>query len=361
MGRKHHFVPRFYLRAFQCAPRRIHLYNLNRSVAIKNASLRDQCYSRRFYGATDQVEDNLAIFEGHVAHVLQSIVAQATLPREGTGGYQLLLAFVALQLLRTTVAAARINDIVDKTTKQAYSDDPRLAEVDIEAVRIGYQDPALASLANLPYMLDAISDLRGHLVVSKENNFITSDNPAFKYNQYCEGITHKGITGALRRGLQIFVPLAPNLHLILYDSTTYSVRLLDRSSGVSTAAESDVDWMNAMQLLSADQNVYYAKWQQLDDVRRLVPTIEAHRTAESIVVVEYGQDDDPSSSLLHTFECTPFLKLQLSFLSLRRRARRVPLKDRSRDYRKEIPMPPTPEPPRLKGRTVTFSRFIGRR
>ena len=202
MGRKkHHFVPKLYLEAFQCASRRIHLYNLNRSLGVRNASLKDQCYRRKFYGPTDQVEQHLSTLEGHVAPLLRSIVTQTALPAEGAEEFQVLLAFVALQLLRTTVAANRINSMVDKTTKQAYSH-----EVDIEAVQVGYEDPVLASLGNVSPMLDAISDLRGHLAISGREAFITSDNPAFKYNQYCEGVDYRGVTGALSRGLQIFIP-----------------------------------------------------------------------------------------------------------------------------------------------------------
>jgi hypothetical protein len=358
---KHHFVPKLYLRAFQSAPKRIHLYNLNTSVAIENASLRDQCYKRRFYGPTDQIEDNLAVLEGHLAHVLQSIAAGNALPAAGSEQHEILLAFVALQLLRTTAAAKRVNVGIDKMMKQAYSHDPRFADADMEAVEFAYEDPVLASLHNLPLMLYAISDLRPHLVVSTEKAFLTSDNPAFKYNQYCEEIQHMGITGALNRGLQIFVPLAPQLQLILYDGTTYRVGVSGRSSRTSIATRSDVDRLNAIQLVSAEQNVYFSSWKQVEDVRRLIPEIRHHRDTDPIVVQEYGQDDNPNASLLHEFERTPYLKLRLSFLSLKWRARKVPLHARTRDYRMEIPMPPLPEPPHLSGRSVTFSRFLGRR
>jgi hypothetical protein len=359
--RKHHFVPKLYLRAFQSAPRRIHLFNLNTSLTVKNASLRDQCYKRKFYGSTDQTEDNLAVLEQHIAPLLQSIVDNNTLPVAGSEGHEILLAFVAVQLLRTTVAANRINVGIDKIVKQAYSHDPRSADMVTEAVEFGYQDPVLSSLRNLPHMLYAISDLGAHLVVSTAKAFLTSDNPAFKYNPYCEGIQHMGITGALNRGLQIFVPLAPHLHMVLYDGTTYKARLSDRSSRVSIATLSDVDRMNTMQLISAEQNVYFSNWQRVEIVHRLVPKVRRHRETDPIVVQEYGQDDNPQASLVHQFECTPYLKLKLSFLSLKWRARRVPLHDRTQDYRKEMPMPLLPEPPHLRGRSMTFSRFLGRR
>lgn len=360
---KHHFVPQLYLRAFQSAPKRIHLYNLNKSVAVENASLRDQCYKRRLYGPTNQTEDNLAVLEGHVAPVLRSIAADSALPLAGSEGQEILLAFVALQLLRTTAAARRVNVGIDKMMKQAYSRDSRLADVDmdIEAVQFGYGDPVLASLHNLPLMMDAISDLMPHLVVSTEKPFITSDNPAFRYNQYCEEIQHMGITGALNRGLQIFMPLTQQLQLVLYDGTIYKVGLSGRFSRTSVATRSDVDRLNAIQLVSAEQNVYFSTWQQVEDVRRLIPEIRHHRDTDPIVVQEYGQVDNPNASLLHWFERTPYLKLRLSFLDLKWRARRVPVDARSREYRKEISMPPVPEPPHLRGRNVTFSRFLGRR
>jgi hypothetical protein len=244
----------------------------------------------------------------------------------------------------------------DKLVKQAYSHDPRFAD-DIETFQIGFENAVLMALQHLPPMIDAISDLYAHLIVSPTKAFITSDNPAFKYNLYCEKIQHMGITGALNRGLQIFLPLAPHLQLMLYDAAIYKVP----AARFSVATQSDVDNMNAMQLFSAGENIYFSDWQQLNNVRKLAAKLRHHRKVDRITVLEYGQDDDPTCSLLHEFERTPYLKIELSFLRVNRSARRISLEDRGRVYRKEIPMPPVPEPPNLKGRTVTFSRFIGKR
>lgn len=358
---KHHFVPQLYLRAFQSKPKRIHLYNLNRSMAVEDASLRDQCYKRRFYGKTDQTENNLAVLEGCIAPVLQSITSNHSLPPYKTEDYDILLGFVALQVLRTKTAAEQVNRSTDKAMKQIHSRDPRFAEVDMDAVKFGFEDPVLLSLRNLQQMLEAISDLRAHLVVSPRHVFVTSDNPAFKYNQYCEEIQHMGTTGALCRGLQIFVPLCPRTQLVLYDGTTYEVRLSDRTSRISKAAGSDVDKLNFIQLVSADEHVYFSDCEQLKDIQRLQLKANPHRNPDPTVVQEYGQDDDPNTSLLHEYEQTPNVRLGLTFLSLKRRARRVPIEDRAQDYRKQMPLPRLPEPPHMRGRTATFSRFLGRR
>lgn len=357
-NKKHHYVPRFYLKGFQSAPRRIHLYNLQRGISVQYASLKDQCYRDRFYGPTNHIEDKLAFIEDRIAPVLQRIIASNTLPIPGTDG-EWLLAFITLQLLRTTVAANLINSGIDKATKQTYSCDPRWAGVDLESVRIGYDNPVLASLNHLSPLMLAISDLSPHLIVSPGGGFITSDNPTFKYNQYCEGIQHMGVTGGLCRGLQMFIPLAPHLQLMLHDAGVYKVE--NGHTSVSIASQDDVDSLNAIQLVSADQNVYFAEPEQADYVRRLLHKVIRHRKTDSVRVVEYGQDDDENASLLHAFQRMPDLRLKLSFLTLKRNARRVALHDRAREFRKEPPMPSSPVPPNLAGRSAKFSRFIGQR
>jgi len=89
-------------------------------------------------------------------------------------------------------------------------------------------------------MLVAIADLQCHLAISPDGAFITSDNPAFKYNQYCEDIDYQGITGALCRGFQIFLPLAPRLCLLLYDRAVYNVPRAERSKRRSIASQTDL-------------------------------------------------------------------------------------------------------------------------
>ena len=358
---KHHFVPRFYLSAFQSAPKRINLLHVDTSLEVCNVSLKDQCYRRKFYGSADDVEDALAVMEGAAATVLRDVHSANTLPAEGTEQLGTLIAFVAFQLLRTTVVAKRVNTFVDKTTKQAYADDPRFKSEDLEAIEFGFENPVLLALGGIPVMLMALGDLRSHLLVATDPAFITSDNPAFRYNQYCEGIDYQGIAGPLCRGFQIFFPLTPKLCLILYDGDVYGVARSERRARRSIAAASDIELINSMQLVSASQNVYFAKWESRKTLQELLGRVRRHRDQDPTVVQEYGHDTDPNRSLLHSFERTPNLNLQLSFLKVRWRARSVSLADRARGYRTEIPMPEIPDPPdHLRG-PATFSQFIGRR
>jgi len=358
---KHHFVPRFYLSSFQSAARRINVLGVDTTREVRDASLRNQCYRQKFYGKTDEIEDALAVVEGRAAGVLKDIQAAEMLPTEGTEEHGTLLAFVAFQLLRTTVVADRVNTVIDKTTKQAHSHDLRLTREELEGARFGFNDPVLFALGSVPHMLMAIADLRSHLAVSSESAFITSDNPAFKYNQYCEDIDYQGVTGALCRGFQIFLPLTPKLCLLLYDRAVYNVPGAERRTRRSTASQSDVDFINCMQLVTADQNVYFCEWERRREIQVLLARMRQHRNADPTVVQEYGHESDRNRSLLHTFERMPCLNVRLSFLKVRWRARSVSLADRAHGCRKDIPMPPIPEPPEPYRGPATFSRFIGRR
>ena len=192
---RHHFVPRFYLRGFQSKPRRIHVYNLKRSTTFPHVSLRCQCYKHNLYGSTDDNEDRLQTLENLIAPHLQTVISGNVLPAVDSEGHSALLAFVAVQLLRTPSFASRINKLVDKMVKQGYSEDPSLEGEDLDNLRIGFQDPVLVALKLLPEMVDPLWRLKAHLVVSRNDVFVTSDQPVYRYNQYCERIRGTGIAG----------------------------------------------------------------------------------------------------------------------------------------------------------------------
>ena len=313
---KHHYVPKFYLKQFKSAPRRIHLYNIPRATVFQDVSLSDQCYKQKLYG-NDDVEGRLAFLESAIAPVLRDIVSRDVLPKVGTDDYRAILAIVGLQALRTARLATIADQRIDKLMKQLHSRDPRMRN-DVEFV---HDVPALVHLRLLPEVLDCMEDLRAHLVVSPyQDVFLTSDNPAFRYNQLYEGVQHMGTTGFAVTGLQIFLPLSPRHQLVVYDGTTYKLRWRDRILGVTIATSTDVDTFNGIQLVAADANVYFSDGDQIEDIQRLLPRYRTLRNSDPTVVVEYGQDDDTNSSLVHTYDVTPNLELKLTFLKAKRTA-----------------------------------------
>jgi hypothetical protein len=120
-----------------------------------------------------------------------------------------------------------------------------------------------------------------------------------------------------------------------------------------------------MQLIFSEQNAYFSRWDDADAFQELLESVKATRVADRTVVAEYGHDTDENRSLIVSFERTPNIGLNLSFMRVRWRARSVSLHDRIRPDRAYRPgatlpsEPDYPEPPH-DGR-ATFSRFIGRR
>ena len=250
MGKRHHFVPRFYLAPFSSAPRRINVVNLDRGQLITGASLRDQCYAHRLYGADDTVENALAEFETVSAKVFRTLHERRIIPSGGTPDRDVLLRFIGLQLARTTAAQANAVEASRLVAEVAFDGSPP------DGYELSPVDAMRLTLSIGPTMAATIRDLSVTLIVAgPETSFATSDNPVFRYNSYCEGITDAGVTGTQCRGLQIFLPVSPQLLLYLFDAAVY--KLARSSRRLVSATRQDMESLNRLQLVAARENVYF--------------------------------------------------------------------------------------------------------
>jgi hypothetical protein len=322
--RKHHFVPKFYLKGFQSEPNRLHLYNLDRRRAILNVSLRDQCYQHRFYGKTDEVEDVLMEMEKRIAPVVRETAERQILPSPRSASRSLLFEFAVLQSLRTTATAKRIHRSSGEFTQAVWGRAAKAESDDLDELLISTDEAILMALRQLPHVLKVSSDLEMHLVCTTgSQRFATSDNPVFKYNLYCEGTKGRGTVGWGQGGFHLFLPLSPATLLILYDPRVY--RVGTRASSVThNITDDDVGALNLMQLVGAAENLYFNDWELAGKIERLHERAKIPRTEGRSKVLEYWDEKDENHALLHQFEQMPNIKLHLSFFSVRRDARKVP-------------------------------------
>ena len=326
--RRQHFVPKFYLRAFQSAPNRIHLYHLNSCKAIKNASLRDQCYVHKFYGPSDKVENRLAELEDMAAPVIRAICESGEPPQLGTDQHEILLEFVGLQILRTPVARQRIKEMVTKVNDQIFGDHDPLTGSGLTRFSPLTEHEALGlQLNSAQEYVDAMSDLELHVArVGGRARLFTSDNPVFRYNSYCRGVHNYGVLGADSRGFQIFLPLSPRILLLLYDGTVYEVG--DAASGrTSYLRREDVERFNATQILSAEECAYFSDWSEVGSVRRSVSNHLPHKQVGMIRVEQSPQVGN--SATIHHWEDQSKLRFTLPLSRLRWRASKVPVEERA--------------------------------
>ncbi len=341
--KKNHYVPQFYLRFFASdrsstdAPKRINLYNLMRKIFVQDVSIKDQCYKQKFYGNTEEVEDILMTLEGEYARILLAIIKREKLPASGSEDDNFLLGFISVQLLRTVSAASHLNQHIDKVMKSVLEDHQSELGINLNGVTIGIKNPAIILLNFIMDYIFALNDLKLQLVYSgRYRKFITSDNPVVKYNQYIQSIQAPGKTGVTKRGLQIYLPISPNLLLILYDKNIY--RIPSDQDIIREISDRDISVLNLFQLISADENIYFSDWGQKDSIQSLIHTSERYRKEKRVVsnkFVENGKEN--KSQLVIVYDNIPNVRLDLSFMKIKRSARKIPIRNRIKEYRKEFP------------------------
>lgn len=351
---KNHYVPQLYLRHFSSKPRKIHVHHIRSDRSIFDVGLRNQCQRHKFYGSDGKIEDRLAEFEGELAPILNRIIDSKILPDRESRDYLYVLSFLALQLVRTPSAIDDFSEGTEKMLQLAFQGSPD-ASARIAALRPSKEEALQLHLGMALELSKVLSDLGAVLVsVPSSMPLITSDNPAVRYNLYCEGVHGVGVTGLISSGFLLFLPLSPKCLLLLYDKHVYKIK--SATAGlVDTVDLSDAFQLNMLQAVYADNVVLFSEQSCSEPIRALLNKARRARSVLQPHVEEFVAEDDPKhSSLLALHAPMPDLKLRLSFLSLRTKARRVALFDRAREHRQTayIPRqdypPPPPESPRMR-------------
>lgn len=316
---------------------------MSHNLIVENADLKNQCYRRKFYGKTDEIENELALLEGESSILLKNIIETEKLPLKGSSDYSLLLTFIMIQLLRTKRRADLLNETVDSDWKAVMEEDTeRYSKEDLDRIKIGMNDPIIVSLSMAtPEFISLLDDLEPHLlIVGKHRHFITSDNPVVEYNQYYEWLKDLSNIGLVSRGLQIFLPLSPQCLLILYDKGIYSTP--NNCSITNEITNKDSDAINSLQFINADQNIFFDSIQQKDEILRISGQAERLRLDRGVKNQKYDSFKDgrpnKSSTLIVSYYKTPNIHMSLSFLKVKRTSKKIPWRQRLKtEYRREFP------------------------
>lgn len=332
MGKNQHYVPRFFLKSFKSKEKRINIYNLKREKAIEDAGLYDQCKKSYMYGG-EKIEGLISKYENEAAPVIKEITKNRRPPIEEDGSLYMMVSFIAIQFLRTERRGEMMNEMVDKMSKSIFEEDPNSPDIDLESIKVGYDNPVRIPLQNWGVIIDYISDLRYSIVLNKgSNSFMTSDDPVVKYNQYTESAEHPG-TGALSVGLQIFLPVSPDVCILAYDDAIYKSDSLNR---ILYANEEDVDTLNMMQSINALENIYFDDYGMYEYVENIYRKSKKYRESTEVVLNKYDSEGGKDRTLFSNYLSVPDIGLDLSFLEIRKDARGIPLQKRVNTYRKEL-------------------------
>jgi hypothetical protein len=285
-----HFNPKFYLRNFSPDKKRrsIRLYNIDGGQYEPCASIKGQCARPYYYGRDGKLETALSVLEGAIAPMFRQMIVDRKLPARRTPDHGLLAQFVSVQRARTQAEEMHVNELSDKLGKFMLR--PRLEPEHAEALdhyTISMGNAPAWNVQNAAVRAPLLFDLEYKLLVAQPGSFfLAADNPVVLLNQFIDtgpspiarkaaSDTAFGSRGYASRGLQIWLPVCPQVGLFWYDHDVYRVGPIGRS--VIDIAKEDVDHLNALQFLNAHENVYFTHEEQAEYVRQIARTYGRYR------------------------------------------------------------------------------------
>ncbi len=331
-SKKHHFLPVFYLSAWASRPNLTHLYDIEAATPRYDVGIKGQGQQRLYYASQD-TENVLQAWDQRFARVCRRIRESQSLPHIEIDPQSFLdlFAFIAAQHSRTPSEAEVIRQIYAQSIP-ILLDAMGAAPGD---TRVQYDFPQLEAVKlSVEAQLPIMDDLEPHLVTAPTDRFLTSDNPAFFYNQLSQGL-HGATTGADTHGFQAFCPISPRSVVMLFDPNAYELTsAASKRSHTTEANESDIRQLNQMQALCAIQNLYANSPQLLEQVPGLVQTVLDERHKPTIQLAEYeSTEPGDQSKLLVGHSEMPNLSLDLSFIRTKWSAATRPDWWKLHDYR----------------------------
>ena len=258
--KKHHYVPRFYLKLFSNNGRSINLFNIRSKRSVIDGGLKNQCYRDYFYGKDPQMEKALSLVEGEMSRILNVVQSGCELPSRKSEDRFTFLLHVLMQHTRTAYSIDSYDEQIDKFMKYVMA--PKMKEMNltpeqIANIKITQKDSSqfVLSMAvpNYPLLIDLEWKI---LRATGTHEFITSDNPVVYYNQLFSFRKLGSNTGLASKGLQVFFPVNPKHLVVLYDSKVYGVGS-KKCDVVDVSSVSDMEQLNRLQFVSALENVYF--------------------------------------------------------------------------------------------------------
>lgn len=302
-NKKHHFVPRFYLKNFSADGKSIYTYNIPSQKSIPKAKLKNQCYRDYLYGKDDTIEKYLSQIEGSAAQTIKD-ANNLKPPIPATPSHAHLLIHLIIQQLRTTYAIDSTNEMLDKFAKHIAILNGMSAD-DLEGINLELTEPGpfLVTIASDQWHL--ATDLKYKLLVAPENiEFITSDNPVVFYNQMFEEFENLGSgIGIASAGLQIFYPISPKILIIFYDAKAYKIGNR-KDSVIHIINPNDVNEINKLQIVNSSENIY------LNDLGRanlpkLLPSTKLRPKEKTRAHTRPGQETTTTRSELYISSKNP--------------------------------------------------------
>lgn len=322
--KKHHYVPRFYLKFFSKDGKSINLWNKNKKLHIACAPLKNQAYQDYLYGKEDQLEKGLGVLEADAAAILRNIVKLGIMPPHFHDDYETLLFYLCIQHARTSYYSDTLDEITNNIIQSVHSSQLAKEGINLSDFIVTLANPSHIAIQKLTESYPLIFDLEARLLINQTaKELVTSDVPVIFYNQLLEFRTEVSNTGLQSKGLQIFFPISPTHMILLYDKSSYSVKSAKDSRTLVLTTEKDIYQLNRLQLCSSYENIYF-KSKNTFDLKNFVKSEPFFRDKKS-TLSKFGKLDTPKkkSEFIGIMAEDIRTNLSLSFINKTRKARAV--------------------------------------
>lgn len=321
-NKKHHYVPRFYLKRFSSNSKSINLWNISSEKKVLAANLKNQCYRDYFYGEEPGPEKALGTIEGQAAEIFRRIESSGCPPPPKSVDHLNLIMYIAVQHLRTKQSVSKLQDMTDKMTQEAFGPVAEQDGVDLTKIKIGFSEPGLLAVQTALEGYPLLIDLAYKLIINHTaSEFITSDNPVVTYNQLFRRENVTGNSGFGSKGLLVFLPLSPRYCLVLYDYDIYRIGKA-REWSVDVTDERDIHEVNTLQTCNAEDNIYFSD--DAFNIEALIRKSAPFRNDASVKVHTFPGEKDGKRQSKYIVTTLPEIKtnFSVSFISTKKGAKK---------------------------------------
>jgi hypothetical protein len=329
-NKKHHYVPKFYLRNFSLknGEKNIGIFNIPNKKFISSGAIKNQAYKDYFYGKDGNAEKALGFIESKSSKIIREIVNTKLLPVKRPESYQMLLLFLVILNARTIHAEERLNDSINNLFKHVLSEvsEEFNEELKDESLRIGLENAVHLAIKTAALVAPITFDLDCKLICNKtQSSFITSDNPVVLYNQFLES-RRPGFNniGFVTKGLKILFPLSPSYCLVFFDGDVYKVGEKNTME-VEIKSSADVESMNRLQYINAQKNLYFNGSVSSAYLTKLISSSLKYRGVSKVELREISNTVKSKKRhiLLHQKLTEERCGLQLSFVKVLKKAKKI--------------------------------------
>ena len=281
-SKNQHFVPKFYLKnfSFENNKNEIGIKIKNSGRFIRNGPIKSQASKDFFYGKDGVVENWLSNLEGKHNTVIKNIILTQLLPKFETPDYYELIKFICLTNFRNPVIINAFKEMW-KLTSESIEDFHVQKNINLEEKyqELGHEDSIKIMISYFEKLTPILIDLEYKLLVNKTKfPFITSDLPLIRYNSYLEPTNWpQGKTGFGNIGIQIFIPISPELCLVFFDKDVYKVGNR-RNKLVELIDSRDIDQLNLLQVVNSNNLLFFNDKIHNHYIEKLIQTAKKFTT-----------------------------------------------------------------------------------